>query len=139
LEKFVHSMKFVVPFSDVDMMGHVNNARYLTYFENVRTEHLYTETSVDDLGIIIARAEVDYKSPARWQEELLVKMRTVALGTTSWVYEYEILAVEDGRTIATGKTVQVVYDYKSKTPVAIPDKYREILKREIEETKDPSV
>ncbi|HZW55715.1 MAG TPA: thioesterase family protein [Nitrososphaerales archaeon] len=132
-------MKFVVPFSDVDMMGHVNNARYLTYFENVRTEHLYTETSVDDLGIIIARAEVDYKSPARWQEELLVKMRTVALGTTSWVYEYEILAVEDGRTIATGKTVQVVYDYKSKTPVAIPDKYREILKREIEETKDPSV
>ena len=119
------------------MMGHVNNARYLTYFENARTEHLYAEAGVDDLGIIIARAEVDYRSPARWQEELVVKMRTVALGNTSWVYEYEVSSMKDGRTVARGRTVQVAYDYKRKIPIPIPDRFREKLKREIEETKDP--
>ena len=59
-------MKFVVPFGDVDMMGHVNNVRYLAYFENARVEHLHSmgeKLRVEDMGLILAHAEIDYKSP----------------------------------------------------------------------------
>ena len=71
-------MKFVVPFGDVDMMGHVNNVRYLAYFENARVEHLIQSGEkwrVEDMGLILAHAEIDYKSPAGLRDELQVNLR----------------------------------------------------------------
>ena len=141
MEKYVRAIRMSVPFSDIDMMGHVNNARYFTYFETVRAEHMYNLTNGRDaqgLGVIIARAEIDYKSPARWLDILLVKMRTTAVGNSSWTYEYEIVDEKAGKQVAVGKTVQVAYDYKRRTPVPIPEDMKEKLLKEIEETKDPS-
>lgn len=137
--KALYSLKVIVPFSDVDMMGHVNNAKYLTYFENARTEYLYSvmgKIDAESLGIIIARAEIDYKSPAKWHDELTVNMRTASIGNTSWVYEYEIVNEKEKSLVATGKTVQVAYDYKERTPIQIPPAIRERLLREIEQTKE---
>ena len=124
-----------VPFSDIDMMGHVNNAKYFTYLETVRAEHMYG-LGGGALGLIIARAEIDYKYPAKWLDVLLVKMRTIAVGNSSWVYEYEIVDEKSGRVIAVGKTVQVAYDYGTRTPITIPEKMKEKFLKEIEETKD---
>jgi acyl-CoA thioester hydrolase len=139
MEKYVRSIRITVPFSDVDMMGHVNNVRYFTYFETVRAEHLHNLTKGKDapgLGLILVRAEIDYKSPAKWLDVLLVKMRTIAVGNSSWVYEYEIVDETSDRVIATGKTVQVAYDYGTSTSIAIPEKMKEKLLKEIEDTKD---
>lgn len=135
--KAIQSIKIVVPFSDVDMMGHVNNARYLTYFEMVRTEYLYSQAGklvANDLGIIIARAEVDYKYPAKWRDELTVNMRTSSLGNSSWTYEYEIVNEKENRLIALGKTVQVAYDYKKGVPIPLTPDLRNRLLKEIEQT-----
>ena len=139
MEKYVKCVKMTVPFSDIDMMGHVNNARYFTYLETVRAEHMYNLTKGEDaqgLGVILARAEIDYKAPARWLDVLLVKMRTITVGNSSWAYEYEIFDEKNNRVIATGKTVQVAYDYTTRTPVPIPQEMKEKLLKEIEETKD---
>ena len=139
MEKYVKCVKMTVPFSDIDMMGHVNNARYFTYLETVRAEHMYNLTKEEDaqgLGVILARAEIDYKAPARWLDVLLVKMRTITVGNSSWAYEYEIFDEKNNRVIATGKTVQVAYDYTTRTPVPIPQEMKETLLKEIEETKD---
>ena len=137
--KAAHQIRFRVPFGDVDMMGHVNNARYLTYFETARTEHMLTALGRQDpreMGLIIARAEVDYKSPARWNDELTVKIRPSAVGTKSWTYEYEITNEKEGnRLVAVGKSVQVAYNYKTGTTVALPDSIRAVLQKQIEETK----
>ena len=137
--KSIQSIKIVVPFSDVDMMGHVNNARYLTYFEMARTEYLYSKASnlsMGDVGIIIARAEIDYKSPAKWRDELTVNMRTSAVGNSSWAYDYEIVNEKENRLIAVGKTVQVAYDYKKGSPIALSPEIRARLIQEVAETKD---
>jgi len=139
MEKYVHSIRMTVPFSDIDMMGHVNNARYFTYLETVRAEHMYNLTKgkdADGLGVIIARAEIDYKAPARWLDALIVKMRTIAVGNSSWTYEYEIFDEKNNWVIAVGKTVQVAYDYRTRTPIPIPPDMKEKLLGEIEETKD---
>ncbi len=140
MDKYVYKTTFTVPFSDIDMLGHVNNAKYLTYFETARTEHLFNierKTKFMGLGVIMARVEIDYKSPARWHDELTLKMRTVSVGNSSWVYEYEIVnEKENNRVIAVGKSVQVAFDYKAQKPVPIPPAGREMLLREIEETRD---
>ncbi len=135
-----HTYRLRVPFSDIDMLGHVNNAKYFTYLETARTDHLLS--GFDKLlenrpaSVIIARAEIDYLSPAKWNDELAVKLRTSAVGNTSWTYEYEIMNEEDNRLVAKGKTVQVAYDYTKATKISIPPKLREALVKEMEDTKD---
>ncbi len=133
-----YELKFRVPFGDVDMMGHVNNARYLTYFETARTGLLlqsFGNFPRGRLGVIIAHAEIDYQTPAKWNDELTVKVKPTSLGNKSFVYEYEILNQEN-KLVATGKTVQVTYDYDKGESIPVPELARTILQKQIEETKD---
>jgi YbgC/YbaW family acyl-CoA thioester hydrolase len=125
----------------------VNNAVYFTYLEQTRLAHWKstwgfaprpaqarlrsseTDTSTDPpdmLGVIIAHAECDYRRAARSGETLEVRMRVADIGRTSFKYEYEIVDTQ-GRTVATARTVQVMYDYATETPVAIPDNIRALL------------
>jgi acyl-CoA thioester hydrolase len=130
-----------VPFADVDMMGHVNNAKYFTYLENARTEYIFSQEFLSDprkIGIIIARAELDFKSPSKWRDELTVKMRTSAVGNSSWVYDYEIINEKEKRLIAAGKTVQVSYDYRSGKSISIPKELRKKLIQQIDESIEDS-
>jgi acyl-CoA thioester hydrolase len=137
MKKASHELKFRVPFGDVDMMGHVNNARYLTYFETARTGLLlqsFGNFPRGRLGVIIARAEIDYKAPAKWNDELTVRVKPTSLGNRSFVYEYEILNQEN-ELVATGKTIQVAYDYEKGESILVPELARTILLKQIEETK----
>jgi acyl-CoA thioester hydrolase len=130
-------MKIRVAFGDVDMMGHVNNAKYFTYFETARTNLLresFAGFPQGQLSVIIAHAEIDYKAPAKWNDELEVKVRTAAVGNSSFTYEYQITD-QEGKLVATGKTVQVAYDYSTGSSVPIPERARNVLLRQIEETK----
>lgn len=113
-------------------MGHVNNAVYFTYFEQARFKHWralwhFGEERFPGPGVILARAECDYKSPARYGDLLEVRLTVAHLGRTSFTYEYEIVSVDDGRMIATGKSVQVMFDYDKGAPVPIPDDIRALL------------
>ena len=129
-----YSIRFTVPFGDVDMLGHVNSIRYLAYFENARTEHLYSIAGMrkfDEIGLIIAHAEIDYKSPAGFRDELRIDLRTASVGNSSWVYEYEVMNETKNKLVATGKTVQVAYDYKTEKSIPIPNEFKEKLLQEI--------
>ena len=109
-------------------MGHVNNAVYLTYFEEARFAYwraLWGAEMGDPRapGVILARAEIDYRRAARYGETLEVRMTLAGLGTTSIRSDYEIVNA-GGDVIATGKTVLVVYDYQTNQPVPISDEVR---------------
>ncbi len=115
------------------MMGHVNNVCYLRYFENARTEHLHSmigDWKKSKLGLILAHAEIDYRSPASYRDEIRVEIRVASVGNSSWVYEYLVLNQSENLVIATGKTVQVAYDYGLRKSVPIPEEFREKLLKE---------
>ena len=59
---FVH--RETVRFRDVDSVGHVNNAVYLTYMEEARIAFLSQASEEDALGMVVARIEIDFRSPA---------------------------------------------------------------------------
>jgi acyl-CoA thioester hydrolase len=103
-----------VRFNDVDGMGHVNNALYLTYLEHCRMR-FFTEvagsTSERDFPFILAHAAVDYKAPMKMGAKPVVKMWTSRTGGKSWDFEYEIRDAKTGTVYAVAKTVQVAYDY----------------------------
>lgn len=77
-------------------------------------------------GVILARAEVDFRLPARYGDVLDVRIGLAAIGRTSFTYEYEIVDAEK-RLVATARSVQVMYDYQAGRPVPIPDAIRRLL------------
>jgi len=131
-----------VRFRDCDPLGHVNHAVYLTYLEQARFTLWRKQLAPDDpgqrrggpgVGIILAHAEVDYRSQARYGDELEVRLSLDAFGRTSFTYAYEIVDVPTGRLVATAKTVQVHFDYDREKSVVIGDELREKLARPVKD------
>lgn len=123
---FVH--RETVRFRDLDALGHVNNAVFLTYLEQARFAfliHVGAASGVEDLAMIVARAEIDFRSPAELGEEIEIGVRAGRFGTKSFDLEYEVRA--DGRLAAEAKSVCVAFDYASGETVAIPDDWRRRL------------
>jgi acyl-CoA thioester hydrolase len=128
------SHRIEVRFRDCDPLGHVNNAAYLTYLEQARLFYWRAlwgfglERSEDERrsrpGVIMARAEIDYRLPAHYGQTLEVRIDLAAVGKTSFTYDYEIVD-EEARVIASARTVQVMYDYETARPVPIPDEIRQ--------------
>ncbi len=113
-----------VRFRDCDPMGHANNAVYFTYVEQARFAYWREVIHVPHdatRSFIIARAECDYKSPARPGEWLDVWIRTVSIGRSSFVLQYEILSADNGRMVAVARTVQVMFDYEAGRSIPVPD------------------
>lgn len=113
-----------VRWSDCDSFGHVNNASYLTYFEEARID--YWKAVVADVpftGMAIVHADVDFKGQAFPGDVLTVRARITELRGTSFRAAYEVLRGE--RVVATGRSAQVFFDYATQKPTVIPDAFRE--------------
>ena len=119
---FVHRLR--TRFNDLDGMGHVNNAVYLTYVEEARIAFLHPLGPTYE-NLILARAEIDYRSPLRDGEELEVGVRCTKVGRSSFDLEYELRAGD--RVVAEARSVQVSYDYERQEPAPVPDEWRRNL------------
>jgi len=126
LSTFPVVVPIVVRFRDLDALGHVNNAVYLTYFEMARVAYyqaLVGLRSLDDFDFILAEVTCRYRSPAWLGETLLVGIRIPSMGRKSFVFEYEIRDQASGRLVAEGRSVQVMYDYQARRSKPIPDDF----------------
>jgi acyl-CoA thioester hydrolase len=120
-----------VRFRDLDGMGHVNNAVFLTYMESARIAFLSSLGAGNNpqKSLILARAEADFRSPISFGEEVEVGVKTSRVGTKSFELVYEVRA--DGRLAAEGKSVLVGYDYERGASVEIPAEWRDWLAPEV--------
>jgi acyl-CoA thioester hydrolase len=123
---FVHSER--VRFRDLDAMGHVNNAVFLTYIESARVaflQHLGAAPTLEEMSIIVARIEIDFRAPVGFGDEVDISVRTSRFGGKSFDLDYE-LRVENA-VVAEAKSVLVAYDYGKGEAVELPDEWREKL------------
>jgi acyl-CoA thioester hydrolase len=124
VEGFAFVQREIVRFRDVDALGHVNNAVFLTYLEEARIGYLLP-FGADVTNMILARVEIDFKAPLRTGDEIEIGVRPSGVGTKSFELAYE---VRRGETVAAqAKTVLVSYDYETGRPVEVPDSWREAL------------
>ena len=116
-----------VRFSDTDGLGHVNNANYLSFLEVARVDYLHKVLGlfkIEEFGIIIARIEIDYKSPVLHHEKILVGCRVSEIGGASITMEYRLEDKATGRLVANAKSVAVSFDYALNRPVRVGDEWR---------------
>jgi acyl-CoA thioester hydrolase len=139
-EEFRCRAPIEVRFRDVDSMGHVNNAVYLTYFEVARAHYWRSLGEQESRRIrtyVVARAECDFRSPATLDDDLECCLRVARFGRTSFVFEYLLRDRRGGRTVAEGRTVLVMFDYAAARPRALDEPFKEAVRRfegrEIEE------
>lgn len=129
--KFKHESWHIVRFADLDALGHVNHAKYLTYMEQARMEYaaaVWGWTGImTDLTMIVAHAEVNYLAPLFLNDRIKVMTRTARLGTKSFDLAYLMQRQEeDGNLInvATGKTAMVMYDYDRHITIPFREDWR---------------
>lgn len=128
-KQFRFKMKLDIRWSDMDEMRHVNNAVYLTYFEQARVYYFHEacQWNWKEIGAILANAHVDYLRPVVFPNDTYVYVRTSKLGNKSFEVSYIITSIVKGveELTTTGSTTMVMFDYKTNSSVPMPDHLRE--------------
>jgi acyl-CoA thioester hydrolase len=122
-----------VRFRDLDALGHVNNAVFLTYLEVARLAFVQALGLLEDAGrvpILVARAEIDYRRPVHLGDDLEVEVRVHAVGRKSFTLAYEVNV--GGAVHASALSVQVWMDVARGVSVPIPDRERALLTASME-------
>jgi acyl-CoA thioester hydrolase len=85
-----------VRYPEVDAMGYVHHSRYLQYFEMGRVELLrslgvsYADLERDGILFVVVKASINYRNPARYDEELSVTTKVVKQTHVRYDHAYEV-------------------------------------------------
>ena len=127
------STNIEVRFSDIDALGHVNNAVFFTYFEEGRkhfSKKGFNVSDISDFKFIMAHIRCDFFRPIRFNDHVILQMWVKGIGTKSFSFEYRIVDFSDEtRVYAAGESIQVCYDYDKNRSIEVPVKMRERLTR----------
>ncbi len=134
-----YSAKVHVRWDDLDAFGHINNAKYLTYVQEARSD--FTWFSRQKAGkkplladMVVARAEVDYIEPIyEGGMDVECQIWITRIGNSSFEMEYEI--IHKGVIRSRIKTTQVAVSVETKRSRPLSDEEREFLTEYLEEPK----
>ena len=121
---------------EVDWQGVVHNAGYLLYFEVGRVEYfrelglqIDVNTIQNENKIVLVRNEINYRSPARFDDLLNVHTRISAIRNTSFVMEGLLVHHESDRTVGENVAVHVWLDPKTNRPKLVNDTFRKAVQQ----------
>lgn len=118
-----------IRWADIDALNHVNNAVYLSYFEQARID--YFREAVDwrweEVGMILAKSCISYYKPLLARDSAEVWLRVSRLGNKSFDMENMVV-----RTLSNGEkeclthciSTLVTYDYRNHVSVPLPEHVR---------------
>jgi acyl-CoA thioester hydrolase len=129
----VHEKQIEIRWRDQDAYGHVNNAVYLTYLEEVRDEWLERALgdSGDAWGYVTARVAIDFRRELTQDDEAIVaRLWLTRIGTSSVTTQEEIVTV-GGELAAEAEAVLVARDTETGRSRPLSDAERAALEREL--------
>ena len=132
-----HHGKTYVRWNDLDAFGHINNANYLTFIQEVRADFTWYSRIAKGLkpmfsDMVVARAEIDYLEPINAGGfEIDIAVWVSKIGNSSFTLEYELTS--KAGVHARTRTVQVAVDMATKRSRAINDEERTLLTQYLEE------
>ncbi len=116
-----HESRLRVRYEETDRMGVVYYAKFLVWAEVGRVnlfrdvEAAYSEWVRHELQFPVVQAHADYKAPAHFDEEILVKTRVASIGHKSIRFENEIYKLPEMKLLATAHTIHALMDNRGRT------------------------
>ena len=123
--------KFKIYYEDTDLGGVVYYANYLKYLERARSEAIYsvglTNTNLQkdhDTLIIVKSCNIEYKKPAKFEDELEIISSILSKTRTSFTM---LQIIKKNEEIISEATVQLVTVNKEGKPIKIPEILNNLL------------
>jgi len=128
---------------ETDAMGVVSHGYFFTYMDVGRMDYLRNLGLADsgassplpgparpirDFNNLVVRAACNYRSPARFDDQLVIHVRIASLGHTSFRFEFRIVHKRENRVVAEGESVHVAIDETTWRPAEVPSAFREIVR-----------
>jgi acyl-CoA thioester hydrolase len=125
----VGETKLRVRYAETDKMGVVYHSNFLIWFEVGRVELLrqlgfqYSEMEAEDnCHIPVVDLRVRYKSPALYDDEIVVRTQIKNVRSSLLHFSYEIFREADRTLLATGETMHIIVNNKLERTM-LPEKY----------------
>jgi acyl-CoA thioester hydrolase len=124
------SYSCAVRWSDLDAYGHVNNARFLTLYEEARVALMFIEAGKAGVtsferGVVISRHEIDYMRPVDYTDPVHIEMWIEEIRSSRFTIAYEMF---DGASVVSrARTVCVPFDLAVGRPRRLSAAERDFL------------
>ncbi len=128
-----------IRFNDLDTYGHVNNAVYITYFEEGRKlwfqDRIGKKWDWAKHGILLAKHQVEYRAPILLTDDAEIELWISHVGTKSFEISYRIWKEIDKTPIlcTTGKSVAVCFNYLKQKTESIPEEWIREFQKDLED------
>jgi acyl-CoA thioester hydrolase len=127
-----------VRWSDLDAYGHVNNARFLTLYEEARVALMFIEARKAGLtsfeqGVVISRHEIDYMRPVDYTDPVHIELWIEEIRPSRFTVVYELFdggsgdGTGSGRVASRARSICVPFDLAAGRPRRLSAEEREFL------------
>lgn len=131
LDEYRHTLEIPTRWGDNDAYGHVNNAVYYAYFDTVVNTFLIREGVLDIeegavIGLVVETG-CHFFAPLVYPETVTAALRVAHIGRSSVRYEVGLFGAAQATAAAQGHFIHVYVDRKTRRPVELPAKLRDLL------------
>lgn len=124
---FRHCLPVQIRFSDIDMLGHLNNNVYLTFMDLAKIEYFAavkgSPITARDLCMVVVNINCDFLSPSFMGDNLEVWTRVTHIGRSSVKLEQRMVDAHTGAIRCIGRTVMAGFDPDTMTGQPIGEEW----------------
>jgi acyl-CoA thioester hydrolase len=115
----------------MDVFGHVNNARFLTLYEEARVSLMFLGAREHGLtsfesGVVISRHEVDYLRPVDYSDPVRIELWVPEIRSSRFTIAYELFVDVDA-VASRARSVCVPFDVANQRPRRLSEAERAFL------------
>lgn len=131
-----HRFDFTVQSTDIDVIGHVNNAKYLEYMEWARFDWIWEqgftldEMKRREMMPVVVNININYRKELLMREKVYAITTVVSVGGKSFVLRHELYN-EAEQLVAVGDVTMVMIDAKTRRSISLPADLTEALHAEL--------
>ncbi len=123
-------LKLRIDWSEMDLLGHVNNIAISRYFQAARI-HYMDQVGLKvfpgmETGPILAAGKVDFLRQLHFPGHITIHTRCGSIRNTSLTLLYELLD-EAGQLCARSEEVIVHFDFRQQIPIRLTDEIRQAI------------
>lgn len=120
---FHHCEPVQMRFTDIDMLGHLNNNVYLSFMDLAKVDYfdevLPEGMSWNSINAVVVHISCDFYSPSYFNETLEVWTTVTSVSVHSFTLEQRIINSVSGQTKCVASTVMVGFDVATAKSCAI--------------------